>query len=146
MIYEILNEKDFKQAAKIAQNALGENNAEAVFLKEKENKISAYFAAKEGGELLGYCGVWNICGEAEIISIAVKENYRRKGVATGLFAEAEKFLKKENVRLINLEVRESNLAAQKLYKKLGFLPVSERKRYYEGKETAVLMTKRLKEE
>lgn len=143
MTYEFLKDTDIKFAAELAKKALGEENAEATLLKEKENKISAYFAAKDGDTFCGYCGIWNICGEAEVIGIAVDENYRRKGIAIGLLRHVEEYLKENNGYLINLEVREKNLAAQKLYEKLGFLKVGERKGYYDGKETAVLMTKRL---
>lgn len=143
MTYEFLKDEDIKKAAELAYDALGEKNAEAALLKEKENKISAYFSAKEKGEFCGYCGIWNICGEGEVISVAVCKKFRRRGVATGLLRCAEDFLREKEAYLINLEVRESNLAAQSLYEKLGFIKVGERKGYYEGKETAVLMTKRL---
>lgn len=143
MKYDFMKKEDIKEAALLAESALGEKNAEKTLEKEFENKISAYFAARENGVLCGYCGVWNICGEAEVIGIAVKEDFRRRGIAKALLSAAEEHLKKQGAYLLNLEVRKSNLAAQCLYEKLGFSTVGERKGYYEGKETAVLMTKRI---
>ena len=46
----------------------------------------------------------------------------------------------EPAKLVTLEVRRGNIAAQQLYRKFRFEIVGERKRYYQGKEDALLMT------
>ena len=46
-----------------------------------------------------------------------------------------------------LEVRESNMPAQKLYEKHGFVKTGERKNYYKNPiENAILMSKNMKDE
>ena len=117
--------------------------AEKTFLRELENKIAIYIVAIEDNQVLGYMGLWNICGGADIIDVAVHKDFRRKGIGEGLMAEMLKACEKENIFEINLEVRASNLAAQNLYKKMGFSEVGLRKLYYENKEDAILMQRRV---
>ena len=47
------------------------------------------------------------------------------------------------VKSLTLEVRKSNIAAQNLYAKMGFVQVGLRPKYYERTEDAVLMTKEI---
>jgi len=127
--------------AEIEKEAFGALNAEKTLLKELENKIAVYLAAISDGKILGYIGIWNVCGEAEIINIAVRPEERRKGVGKFLLENIFSYCREKEVISLNLEVRESNLAARSLYEKLGFETIGERKKYYDGKETAILMKK-----
>jgi len=139
MKIEIMTKEHIPAIAKIEKEAFGAENAEKTLEKELENKISVYLVAKEKDLIIGYIGIWNICGEGDIINIAVKNDFRRKGVGTFLMNEAISYCSENQISALNLEVRESNTSARKFYKKCGFLEVGERKRYYDGKETAVLM-------
>ncbi len=74
--------------------------------------------------------------ECEILNLAVAGEYRRKGLARGLLGAALADFYGD----IFLEVRESNEAAQKFYKYLGFQQVSVRTLYYENpSESAIVM-------
>lgn len=80
-------------------------------------------------------------GEGDITSVAVDENFRRKGLAQRLIAEFENLLP-DNTENIFLEVRESNAPAIKLYEKCGFEKLSVRKNFYiNPRENAVVMIK-----
>ncbi len=71
--------------------------------------------------------------EIELLNIAVDPLHRRSGVATRLIANID------SPKLL-LEVRESNLQAQNLYRKLGFVEIGRREKYYtEPEETAIVM-------
>jgi [ribosomal protein S18]-alanine N-acetyltransferase len=73
--------------------------------------------------------------EREILNVAVALPYRRMGIATALI---ENELRRRAVCF--LEVRESNVAARALYKKLGFIEIGRRSQYYESPvETAIVM-------
>lgn len=73
--------------------------------------------------------------EREILNVAVAVGFRRCGIATALLHHA---LSREAVYF--LEVRESNLAAQYLYRKFGFIEVSCRSNYYQSPpERAIVM-------
>ena len=98
--------------------------------------------AIENNEVVGYIGMSIVIDEGYIFNVAVKENSRKKGVATALINELVTYGKKNNFSFITLEVRESNEPARSLYSKFGFIKVGERKDYYtDPKENAILMTK-----
>lgn len=80
--------------------------------------------------------------EAELIDIRVLSHHQGAGIGRRLLCEALSQLGDEQVTTVYLEVRESNIAARKLYASLGFLPEGHRVAYYpapEGREDAVLM-------
>ncbi|MBU0502415.1 MAG: ribosomal protein S18-alanine N-acetyltransferase [Candidatus Margulisbacteria bacterium] len=90
---------------------------------------------KEEEKVVGYIGVEKIAGETHIINMAVHPDYRRKGVGKKLI---ETILNDSDVFF--LEVRISNVAAQKLYEKFGFKNVGTRKKYYQDNgEDAYIM-------
>lgn len=111
----------------------------ASFERELTNKISYYAVAKVNGKIVGYAGIWTIVDEAEVISIAVSPDFQRNGTGSALMEHIIKRCGKSGVSAIRLEVRQSNLAAQRLYEKFGFTPYGVRKKYYGGTEDAVLM-------
>ncbi len=65
-----------------------------------------------------------------ILTIDVSPAYRKKGIAQKLLQEIEKTLKEKGVRTSYLEVREDNIAALRLYQKLGYKKVARLKGYY----------------
>lgn len=75
----------------------------------------------------------------EIENVAVDPMKRKQGLGAGLVRE---FLNRTRTGAneVFLEVRESNLAARKLYEKMGFVQVGRRKSYYqEPAEDAILL-------
>ena len=73
--------------------------------------------------------------EREILNLAVTHAYRRQGVASALLNQAL-----THPAVYFLEVRASNLAAQHLYRKMGFVAVGQRPEYYDSPvETAIVM-------
>ncbi len=138
-----MNKEHIRGMVEIEEQCFNSGYAEKTFLKELENKIAIYIVAVENKAVLGYIGLWNICGGADIIDVAVHKDFRRRGIGEGLIAEMLRVCQKENIFEVNLEVRSSNLAAQGLYEKMGFLKVGLRKLYYENKEDAILMQRRV---
>lgn len=98
--------------------------------------------AKEKNAVAGYIGSTYIFEDAEILLVAVDEKYRRKGVATSLFASLFDILKAKGVQRVFLEVRKKNSAARALYTSLGFIATGERTAYY-GDDDAIIMEKSL---
>ena len=109
---------------------------------ELNNDTSLFWVATENNDVIGYIGMSVVIDEGYIFNVAVDKAYRKKGVGTALINELVTYGKKNNLCFITLEVRESNINAQSLYSKFGFIKVGERKNYYsEPKENAILLTK-----
>jgi len=133
--------------AEMAHEHLGEvmeieNNSFAtpwtcdMFLDELRNDKAYYFVALRNGKVAGYCGFWLILDEGHIMTIAVSEEFRGKGIGTMLMQKMLEVC--EGTAFITLEVRKSNQSARKLYEKFGFVVLGERKGYYNG-EDAIIM-------
>ena len=100
------------------------------------------FVAEENGEVKGYIGSAYCLEEGEILLVAVKEDFRRKGLATSLLKALEEELFSLGVERLLLEVRRSNYGAQMCYVKFGFAVIAVREGYYQGKEDALIMEKK----
>ena len=91
--------------------------------------------------LIGFIGLWLMVGEAHIVTVAVRQRYRRKGIGERLVIAALDLAVESEQEVATLEVRASNEAAQQLYAKYGFARLGLRKRYYtDNNEDAVIMT------
>jgi ribosomal-protein-alanine N-acetyltransferase len=101
---------------------------------------------EEGAEtslepVVGFVGVWLMADEAHIVTIAVRESHRGRGIGELLLIAAIELAALDDREVVTLEVRASNQAAQALYEKYGFRKVGVRNRYYsDNHEDAVIMT------
>lgn len=88
----------------------------------------------------GMIVTWVVMDEAHIATLAVDPQYRRSGIARILLADTLKLCIKQSVRVVTLEVRNSNLAARALYRSFKFEEVARRKGYYvDNHEDALIM-------
>lgn len=118
--------------------------SERLFYDELKNPHTIYFVCVSNEEIIGYGGMWHVADEGQITNIAVKKNFRRKGVASAILLRLIETAKELDIAVMGLEARKSNAAALFLYEKYGFVSVGERKNYYrEPTENAVLMDLRL---
>lgn len=111
----------------------------------KDNPASRLFVceAEIAGEkqIIGYVGCWYIVDELHVSTIAVHPDFRRQGIGTVLLEQAIRQGVDEGALVVTLEVRESNEAALRLYRKYGFEQVGRRHGYYrDNNEDAILMT------
>ncbi len=118
------------------------------FESELDNKISVYIVARdeETKEIVGYGGVWMMYDCGDITNIAVSPKCRRMGLGEKILELLTDISNEKGMKSLTLEVRASNDAAIGLYTKCGFTHCGIRKKYYKGKEDAVLMSKSLMEE
>lgn len=97
--------------------------------------------ATDANYLVGFI-IWReILPEIELLSIAVKAEYRGQKIGQELLKIADRHWKK-NADKVFLELRESNLIARNLYTKFDFQEIARRKNYYpakQGKEAAIIM-------
>lgn len=112
----------------------------SILKSELENEASTYIVAKLNSEIVGFAGIWDGVDQMHITNIVVKKDFRRKGIANLLLNELINITKALNKSELTLEVKESNIAAQKLYLKNGFKNLGLRKNYYSNSENAIIMT------
>ena len=121
---------------KVEEECFCSGYARNTFEKELQNKLAFYIVAEDNGEVLGYAGMWNMCGSADIMNVGVRPVHRRKGIAEAMLEKLEEYCNKNDVFEINLEVRGGNIPARTLYLKMGYEEIAVRKGYYDGKEDA----------
>ena len=115
--------------------------SEQSFIDEMTKNVCArYMVAEEDGHVIAFAGAWMILDEGHITNIAVSAPHRGKGVGKAVTDALKQYAANLGVQYMTLEVRRSNLVAQNMYKKLGFIELGYRKRYYEDNgEDALLM-------
>lgn len=114
-------------------------------LNQELNCDSSYFiVAKSNDEIVGFAGLKVICDEADIMNIVVKKAFRHNGIGSILLDHLVSYAKSLDLNSITLEVNENNLYALKLYDKFNFDHIGIRKKYYNGKNDAIIMSKNLK--
>lgn len=106
------------------------------------NEFAKYIVAKIEGNIVGYAGVWKVLDEGHITNIAVHPDFRGNKIGTDMVEFLIDYAKEVGINKLTLEVRMSNLYAQKLYEKFGFEKSGCRKRYYaDNQEDAMIMWK-----
>lgn len=104
-----------------------------------DNPVSYLYVALVDNKVVGFIDFYVTFTSSSICQIAVKKEYRRKGVANMLLGQMIKDCesKEEKVEFITLEVRKSNEVAQKFYKKHKFEEITTKKSYYTDGEDAL---------
>jgi ribosomal-protein-alanine acetyltransferase len=95
---------------------------------------SISLVAKEDGNIVGFvigrihAGKKSLAGH--ILTIDVSPTHRHRGIAQKLLEEIEKIFRNKGVKECQLEAREDNVAALKLYEKLGYERIEKLENYY----------------
>lgn len=101
----------------------------------------------EHQRIAGYIVARESAGELHINNVAVRDQYRRRGIGSALLARIVEAARGLKVRVAFLEVRSGNGAAQALYEKIGFKAIARRSAYYsDPREDAVVMSLTLGEQ
>lgn len=114
------------------------------FLAEIANEISHFYVARDlaTADILGYIVFWIIEDILELHNLAIKDTFKRRGVATALMSFMLDLAANNSVKQMFLEVRLSNARATALYEKFGFKPAGRRKDYYRSPvEDALILRK-----
>lgn len=90
----------------------------------------SYVLRTPEGEVAAFCTCWLVIDELHINTIAVAPEHRRQGLARELLEYVLNDARKHGAKRAFLEVRRSNVAAIRLYKRFGFATESVRKGYY----------------
>lgn len=106
--------------------------------------IHLYLCVFKESELVAFIGSRVMSGDNHITNVAVKPSYQNKKIGGYLLAETEKFARSYHCQTMSLEVRASNQAAQRLYRRFGFDLAQVHVNYYtEDQEDALEMVKKI---
>ena len=141
---------DLDGVIQINRECLPENYSPHFFINLYKRFPATFIVAEVNGEIVGYimCRIetgipsfklLGIAKKGHVISIAVLPTHHRKGIGYSLIREATKAMVNYNAKECYLEVRESNLSAVYLYKKLGFETARTLRNYYADGEDAFVM-------
>lgn len=127
--------KDFKTLNNLI------NDPNYIIDEAELKKISKVYLKDD--KIIGYISYQIMYERAELNYIFVKEEERKKGIASKMLEYMLNNLKEECIETIDLEVNSLNKKAINLYQKYGFKTVSIRKKYYNGID-GFLMLKEVK--
>lgn len=110
-----------------------------------ENPVAQILVAVVDANVVGFLDFMITFDSSTIVQIAVDEKYRDRGIGTRLLGEMLKILKsqQDEVDFLALEVRLSNVRAQKFYKKHAFEVITTKKSYYSNGEDALYLVRNL---
>lgn len=140
------NALDLVPAVAMETEVYGKSGWSAGQFKEefaKAPKNAYYIAAEANGELIGYAGIYYLSEFADIHTITVAINHRRKGIGREFLKRLINWARVKKAEAIMLEVRVGNEEAMPLYIASGFTEISRRQNYYGPGLTAIIMRKEL---
>ncbi|MGH7810249.1 MAG: ribosomal protein S18-alanine N-acetyltransferase [Candidatus Binatia bacterium] len=115
--------------------------SQGFFLQELQVACARSILAEVEGRIIGYVLFWLLPGAIDIHNVAIHEDFRRRGFARLLLGKVLAQASAQSINRVTLEVRRSNVPAQKLYESMGFLTIGVRKGYYsDDGEDALAMT------
>jgi len=143
-------EGDMEEIIAIERDSFQTPWTEKIFRNELACPVSRLLIGRSrrpaGKTVAGYIIYWHVHDEIHIHNIAVRSDMRRQGVATGMLEEALLRSRREGAHRVTLEVRRSNLPAQRMYGKFGFTVAGVRRGYYsDTNEDALIMWADLRE-
>ncbi len=137
--------EDLEEVVAIEREAFSNPWSAGAFLSELKNPFSRALVWEENEKVKGYILWRSVLGEVHILNLAVAKDSRRKGIASALLQSCME--SEGQASYFVLEVRKSNQAAIRLYRKHGFRVVAEIRGYYSfPKEDALVMARSRRKE
>ena len=138
-------EGDLVEILEIERDSFPTPWSPGLFRGEMANSISRMLVGKalqaQGMVVVGYVVFWRVVDEIHLHNIAVRRDLRKCGIASLLLSKVIRDCRPEGARFVTLEVRRSNLPAQKLYESFGFSVRGVRHGYYtDTGEDALIMS------
>jgi [ribosomal protein S18]-alanine N-acetyltransferase len=143
--YRLMQFADLKSVAKI-ESAVSPMPWQYTVFEKCLLLDYAAWVAEDKAEIVGFGIISVAAEEAHILNIAVLPARQGQGIGSHLLAKLMSIAKDAQAKRIFLEVRVSNVNAQRLYERTGFVKIACRKGYYpasEGSEDAWVFEMRL---
>jgi len=117
-----------------------------MFIEEMRNPFAYCFAMKIEDRckqrVIGFVCFRNVAEESELLNICVHSDYRQSGLGKKLMGFYVEFGRQRGIKAFYLEVPSSNQVAIHLYRFFSYEPSGLRRKFYQGKFDALLMTKK----
>lgn len=110
-----------------------------IFREELAHTNSSYLVMCYENQVIGFAGFKKILEEAEIMNIVIAKAYRQKGLSRLLLNALLEYAQDLGCISVYLEVNSTNVVAISLYQSCGFCQTGLRKKYYHGKDDAMIM-------
>ena len=155
IIIKRCNLDDLDGVIKVNEEELPEDYPYFFYKSILDNYPESFLLAQNDyGKIVGYI-MWRVekspsldslryINKGHLVSIAVSQDYRKRGIAKSLLTHSMQAIKKYKVHEYVLEVRVSNYNAIKLYEQFKFQIVNIKKNYYRDGENAYYMTLKTK--
>lgn len=141
-----MNESHVAQIAALERECFSDPWSEASIASELHSEWSLWLVDEEDGQVVAYVGSQSAPPDADVMNVAVAPNHRRQGRGEALMLALMDALRALNRESLSLEVRQSNAPALALYRRLGFVQVGKRPKYYHNPvEDALILRKELVE-
>lgn len=143
----LLREADLERVIEIERECFSTPWKETTFRGlMKRSDTDLLVAETADGRVAGYAACWTVIDQSELGNVAVSAAARGEGLGGALVDAVVERIRDRGATECYLEVRESNEAAQSLYRQRGFIVVGRRPRYYSlPTEDALVMRLRVGE-
>jgi ribosomal-protein-alanine N-acetyltransferase len=142
-----MRREDLPAVLAIERRAFSQPWSRAFFEKELATPFARLTVAMEQApprsQLVGYACRWRVTDEVHLLNVAVHPARRGGGIGRMLVEEVIGEARSTRARTMFLEVRAGNVAARRLYRRLGFRDLGVRRGYYGPGQDAIVMELRL---
>ena len=131
-IERTLSLSDLDQIVAIEQASFTNPWTRDMYLRELQNPDVSflYVLRLPDSGIIAFCSVWLVLDEVHINNLAVRGDFRGQGVGKMLLERVLIEAANRGAARATLEVRRSNVAARRLYERLGFVVTATRPNYY----------------
>jgi len=137
-------DRDLADVWQVASESLRERYDPSLFTQLVPFWPDGLLVIEDLGRVVAFVfGVMSGLGQARVLMLAVDRNYRGAGLGPLLTQEFFRECGKKGVRQVSLEVRASNIGAQRFYQRLGFFNVRRVPKYYSDGEDGILLLRYL---
>lgn len=142
LAFEKMTEGHLTEILAIEQTSFSDPWSEVMFrqeLAEDSGKIA--LVLRLDSQIIGYGIGWMVLDEFHLGNLAVKPLLKGRGYGSMILRRMIEAVKEKGCRTATLEVRASNTAAIKLYRKFNFKEIALRRKYYQDEDALVMMVR-----
>ncbi|GFH42006.1 ribosomal-protein-alanine acetyltransferase [Lactococcus hodotermopsidis] len=110
------------------------------------DRLAVFLTAEASGRIVGFIGARVIPDKnsVHLSNLAVATAFQKQGIGSNLVKTVAELMRHLGIDTMSLEVKRDNLAAQAMYRKLGFSTTEILPDYYDNKLDGLWMVKKLK--